>query len=90
MKFIAEIDVMPLKELLDPQGKTVSGALQKLSISNVHDVRVGKHIIMKFDAAGKEEASAKVETACKQLLVNPVIEYYEYTVKEEAAVGKES
>ena len=83
MKFVAEIDVMPLKELLDPQGKTVAGALQKLNIQNVHDVRVGKHITMKFDAADEQEANSKVENACKQLLVNPVIEYYEYSVVNE-------
>ena len=44
MKFTAEINVMPLKALLDPQGKTVSASMKKLDLSEIDNVRIGKHI----------------------------------------------
>lgn len=78
MKFIAEIDVMPLKEILDPQGKAVKIGLGNLGITNVSDVRIGKHITMELEAANKEEAEKEVETACKKLLANLIMESYTY------------
>ncbi len=44
MKYIAHINVMPLKELLDPQGKAVNNSLHNLGLSHIQDVRIGKHI----------------------------------------------
>jgi phosphoribosylformylglycinamidine synthase PurS subunit len=82
MNFIAEIDVMPLKEILDPQGKAVKASFKNLNIEGVADVRVGKHITIKLEAATKEEANQKVETACKKLLVNPIMEYFQFELKE--------
>ncbi len=82
MNFTAEIDVMPLKELLDPQGKAVVSGLKNLNLTAIHDVRIGKHISLHIEAASKEEAAEKVEEACKKLLANPVIEYYEYELHE--------
>ena len=81
MKYFAEIDIMPHKELLDPQGKTVSNNMKNLDISGVDDVRIGKHITMTFDAANKEEANAKVDTACKKLLANVIMEKYTFSIK---------
>jgi phosphoribosylformylglycinamidine synthase len=82
MNFVAEIDVMPLKEILDPQGKAVKASFKNLNIDGVADVRVGKHITIKLEAATKEEANQKVETACKKLLVNPIMEYFQFELKE--------
>ncbi|MFN8295228.1 MAG: phosphoribosylformylglycinamidine synthase subunit PurS [Chitinophagales bacterium] len=81
MQYTAEINVMPLKELLDPQGKAVEQSLHNLGFQS-NNVRIGKHITLKIEAASKEEAIAKVEDACKKLLHNPVMEYYEFTVSE--------
>ena len=78
MNFRAEIDVMPLKELLDPQGKAVSHSLEKMNFDDVSDVRIGKHISIKLKAASKEEATAQVESACKKLLANPIMEGYKF------------
>ncbi len=83
MNFRAEIDVMPLKELLDPQGKAVAHGLQKMNFNEVADVRIGKHITISLNAASKEEANAKVEEACKKLLANPIMEGYKYEVHQE-------
>jgi hypothetical protein len=48
MTYTVQIKVMPLKELLDPQGKAVIGGLDNLGLTGVEDVRVGKHIILKL------------------------------------------
>ncbi len=80
MKFLAEIDIMPHKELLDPQGKTVVKNMKNIQLDGVHDVRIGKHIQMTLEADTKEEATEKVETACKKLLSNVIMEEYSYKI----------
>ncbi len=82
MKYIAEIDIMPHKELLDPQGKTVSNNMKNLDIAGVEDVRIGKHIRMTLDAASKDEAAEKVDLACRKLLANMIMETYVFEVEE--------
>jgi phosphoribosylformylglycinamidine synthase subunit PurS len=80
MKFEVAINVMPLKDLLDPQGKAVLGGLANLGIHEVQDVRVGKHITLAVEAANAEEAKAIAEKAAKQLLANQVMEFFEITI----------
>lgn len=80
MIFAVQIKVMPLKDLLDPQGKAVMGGLQNLGLNNVTDVRIGKHIDLQIDADNKEAAQTIAEDAAKKLLANPVMEVYEITV----------
>jgi phosphoribosylformylglycinamidine synthase subunit PurS len=82
MTYLAEINVMPLKELLDPQGKAVHHGLNNLGLKEVNDVRIGKHITLKIEAGSKEEAEKNAKTACEKLLANPVMEYFEFTVHE--------
>ncbi|HEX9151055.1 MAG TPA: phosphoribosylformylglycinamidine synthase subunit PurS [Flavobacterium sp.] len=77
MTYTVQIKVMPLKELLDPQGKAVMGGLQNLGLSGVEDVRVGKNITLKLNAASPEQAKQLAEEASKKLLANPVMEYFE-------------
>ncbi len=78
MIFIANIDVMPQKEILDPQGKAVKLGLKNLGVSQVEDVRIGKHITMEFEAATEIEAKEKVELACSKLLANMIMEDFTY------------
>jgi len=80
MTFTVQIKVMPLKELLDPQGKAVMGGLQNLGISNVEDVRIGKNITLQVNAESAEKAKQIAEDASKKLLSNPVMEYFEVSV----------
>jgi phosphoribosylformylglycinamidine synthase subunit PurS len=80
MIFTAEINVMPLKELLDPQGKAVNRGLSNLGLQNVQDVRIGKHISVKIDAQDEKQAEEKIREACKKLLANPVMEYFDFTI----------
>ena len=71
---------MPLKELLDPQGKAVLGGLKNLGMGAIEDVRVGKHISLQIEAGSEEEAKNLAEEASKKLLANPVMEFYEIKV----------
>lgn len=82
MKFVAEIDVMPLKALLDPQGKAVTGSMKNLNLPEINNVRIGKHISLEIDAASKDAAKAKVDEACKKLLCNQIMEFYEFELHE--------
>ena len=77
--YTAEIKVMPLKELLDPQGKAVLSGLDNLGLKNIGDVRIGKHIVLQIDTDSKERALTIAEGAAKKLLANPVME--EYTIQ---------
>ncbi len=80
MIYTVQVKVMPLKDLLDPQGKAVMGGLKNLGIGSIADVRIGKHIDLQVEAATKEEAVAIAEEATKKLLANPVMEYFEIQV----------
>ena len=80
MKFTVQVKVMPLKELLDPQGKAVMNGLTHLGIQQVGDVRLGKNITLQIEAGTAEEAKGIAEEASKKLLANPVMEYYEIEV----------
>jgi phosphoribosylformylglycinamidine synthase PurS subunit len=82
MKFIAEINVMPQKEILDPQGKAVKLGLHNLGIDDVSDVRIGKHITLALDADSEADAKQRVETACSKLLANMIMEDYSFTLIE--------
>ena len=82
MKFKAEINVMPLKALLDPQGKAVTGSMKNIGLSEIQNVRIGKHISLEIDATNKEAAQKKVEESCKKLLANPIMESFEITLEE--------
>ena len=80
MIFSAEIKVMPLKELLDPQGKAVMTGLQSLGIENITDIRIGKHINLQIEATTKEHAFSIAEEASKKLLANAVMEHFEIEI----------
>ncbi|MCX7862340.1 MAG: phosphoribosylformylglycinamidine synthase subunit PurS [Bacteroidales bacterium] len=81
-KFEAHVNVMPLKALLDPQGKAVMHGLHNLQFKNVQNVRIGKHIYIELEAKSKKEAQEQVEAMCKKMLINPVVEYFEFEVNE--------
>lgn len=80
--FRASIDVMPHDNLLDPQGKAVSGSMQNLNLAEISNVRIGKHITLQVEAKDKQAAEAKVDEACKKLLANLVMEKYSFSVTE--------
>ena len=81
-KFQAEIDVMPKKEILDPQGKAVTGSMKNLGLAEIQNVRIGKHITLELEAESAEAAEAKVDQACKNLLANLIMESYTFKISE--------
>lgn len=81
MKFKADIDVMPLEALLDPQGKAVSSSMKGIGLPEIDQVRIGKHITLTVEASDENTAHEKVDEACKKLLANPIMEYYSFVLK---------
>lgn len=82
MKFFAQINIMPLKALLDPQGKTVLQSAQKTGFDSILSVRIGKHVDIEIEAKSKEIAVEKIDELCKKILSNPIIESYEFNIYE--------
>tara|TARA_B100001175_G_C19201444_1_gene491557 strand:+ start:137 stop:388 length:252 start_codon:yes stop_codon:yes gene_type:complete len=80
MKFRAEIDVMPLKSLLDPQGKAVSASMRNVGLEEIENVRIGKHITLELEAISEKDATIKVDEACTKMLCNQIMESFEFTV----------
>jgi phosphoribosylformylglycinamidine synthase len=77
MTYNVEIKVMPLKDLLDPQGKAVMGGLANLGLTAIQDVRVGKNISVQVVADSADQAKELARAAAQKLLANPVMEYFE-------------
>lgn len=75
--YAIQVKVMPLKDLLDPQGKAVMGGLGNLGLTGISDVRIGKNITMQIQADSLEAARQMAEEAARKLLANPVMEYFE-------------
>lgn len=82
MTYQVQIKVMPLKDLLDPQGKAVMNGLHQLGIHNIQDVRVGKHITLSVEAANESDALTLAKQAAQQLLANPVMEFFEASLND--------
>lgn len=82
MKFIAEINVMPLKALLDPQGKAVLQSMHNIGYKTTTDVRIGKHITIEFEASSSKEAEKIIAEASKNMLSNQIMESFEFAVKQ--------
>lgn len=80
MIYTAQVKVMPLKELLDPQGKAVMGGLANLGLTGIQDVRIGKNITLQVEAATPEAAKLVAEEAAKKLLANQVMEMFEVAI----------
>lgn len=82
MTFNVNINIMPKKALLDPQGKAVKNALSTLDLK-VEDVRIGKSINITIKAETKKIALSKIENACRKLLINQITEEYSYQITEQ-------
>ena len=82
MIYKAEIKIMPLAGLLDPQGKAVSNHMENINLKEITEVRIGKHITLNVEANSMAVAEEKVEEACKKLLCNQIMESYSYIVSE--------
>lgn len=70
--------VTPKKTVLDPQGAAVGHAMEHLDFKPGGEVRVGKTIEFELDGSDTPELRARLDTICRDLLSNPVIEDYRY------------
>ena len=68
--------------VLDPQGKAIERSLHTLGYGEVQDVRVGKYLELKVEAASREAAESRIREMCDKLLANPVIEDYRFEIQE--------
>ena len=75
------VDVMPKPEILDPQGKAVTGALARLGFAGI-SVRQGKRFELEVDGELTEDRLAEVHRAAETLLANTVIETFNVRVEE--------
>ncbi len=77
------VDVMPKREILDPQGKAVLGALPRLGFDGVVDVRQGKRFELEVSGDASDETLAEVRKMAETLLSNPVIEDFSVSVADQ-------
>ena len=71
------------KSVLDPQGKTIQGALKKMGYKGLEDLRQGKYFEITLDGGlSREEAQTEVERIAREVLTNPVIEEFTYRIEE--------
>ena len=85
-QWLAEVRVMLKPSVNDPQGLSIRNALRTLGF-DVDEVRAGKLIQVRVDAADRASAEAAATQMCDKLLANPVIEAYEFSVIESPARG---
>lgn len=69
------------KTVLDPQGKTIHGALRKMGFHAVTDVRQGKYFEVTVDGLDEARARQEVERIAREVLTNPVIEEFRYSLE---------
>jgi phosphoribosylformylglycinamidine synthase len=82
MKFLAKIKITFRKGILDVQGKAVENALHSIEFPMINNVRIGKFVELEVDANDKENAHLLVDSACKKLIANPIIEDFEIELIE--------
>lgn len=81
--FNAKITITLRRSILDPQGKAIHHALENLQLPAVTEVRIGKFIELKLEAASESDARKIVEQACKKLLSNPIMEDYSFVLESQ-------
>ncbi|MBI3590745.1 MAG: phosphoribosylaminoimidazolesuccinocarboxamide synthase [Candidatus Melainabacteria bacterium] len=79
--FNIKVQVLPKKDILDPQGQAVEKALISLGYKDVRDLKIGKEIVFKVSADSELKAKSQVKEMCEKLLANPVIEDYLIEIK---------
>lgn len=80
--FLSKIRVTLRPSILDPQGKAVEHAIATLNVGAIKDVRIGKYIELKVDAADEVTARVATEEVCRKLLANPVMEDFAFEIEE--------
>jgi phosphoribosylformylglycinamidine synthase len=79
---VAKVHVTLKPGVNDPQGLAIAGGLHSLGFEGVREVRSGRYLEVRLDAAGRDEAERNVDEMCQRLLANPVIETYRFELVE--------
>ena len=79
----AKIYISYKEGILDPQGKTISHALDAIGIKKINSVRMGKYVEMEFKSISKDKASDIADESCRKILANPNTETYSFEIVEE-------
>lgn len=82
VKFKAEIEILPKKGLLDPQGKAVLQSMPRIGANNVTEVSVGRFITLEIDAESAAQAEETAQLASKKLLANLIMESYHIRINQ--------
>lgn len=85
MAYRVRVRIMPRAGILDPQGQAVEHALTELGFAGVGQVRVGRTVELRIDAAGEAEAREQARRMCERLLANPVTEDFTVDTAEAGA-----
>jgi len=80
--FKAKVLIKRRKTILDPQGKAVEIGAKHLGLSNIKNTRIDKYIEFNVDTNNRQSAETEVNDYCKNLLANPIMEDYEFTLEE--------
>ncbi|SES96371.1 phosphoribosylformylglycinamidine synthase subunit PurS [Anaerobranca gottschalkii] len=83
MKYNVEVIVSYKKGVLDPQSAAISGAISSLGYQNIENLTISKKFNFQISGREKKEVEEQVESLCRKLLANPVIENYQYIIGEE-------
>jgi phosphoribosylformylglycinamidine synthase len=74
--------VLLKNSVLDPQGKTIQGALKKMGYKGLEEVRQGKYFELTLDGGlTRAEAEAEVGRMAREVLTNPVIEEFRFSIE---------
>ena len=79
----ARVTVYPRREILDPQGKAIRDALERLGFAQVSEVRAGKSFEVALATKSRPRAEKLLEEICQRLLANPIVEDYGFELLEE-------
>ncbi len=77
----ANVYVSLKKSVLDPQGKTIHGALRKMGYQGISDIRQGKYFEITLDTTDEDAARQEIERMAREVLTNPVIEEFHYSLE---------
>ena len=85
MTYLAKIYVTLKPSVSDPAGQTVLAALRRMGHDEAEDARIGKYLELRVTGEDKRAVEKSVDSMCRQLLSNPVIEDYRFELVEVAA-----
>jgi len=90
MRWLAEVHVRLQPGIADPEGQTIAGGLRSLGFGSVGEVRAGKLLRLVFQAADRAAAEAAIDSMCRQLLANPVMETADWELLVDDDPGDEA